>query len=55
MAGTLAGQYIMEGFIKIKINKFYRSLLTRSIAIIPSLIVTIIGNPEDLNSSINIL
>lgn len=55
MAGTLAGQYIMEGFVKIKISKFKRSLITRSIAIIPSLIVSILGDGEDMNSSINIL
>ena len=29
----------MEGYVKIKVNKFYRAVVTRSIAIIPSFIM----------------
>ncbi len=34
LTATLAGQIIMEGFIKIKLNPIARRLLTRSIAIV---------------------
>ncbi|KAF9682648.1 hypothetical protein SADUNF_Sadunf05G0130700 [Salix dunnii] len=43
ITGTYAGQYIMEGFLELKMRKWIRNLLTRFIAIAPSLVVTIIG------------
>ncbi|CAN6180325.1 unnamed protein product [Urochloa humidicola] len=43
ITGTYAGQYIMQGFLDIKMRQWLRNLMTRSIAIIPSLIVAIIG------------
>ncbi|XP_073118367.1 metal transporter Nramp6.1-like [Elaeis guineensis] len=43
ITGTYAGQYIMEGFLDIKMRKWLRNLMTRCIAIAPSLIVSIIG------------
>ncbi|KAL5982762.1 hypothetical protein ACLOJK_016838 [Asimina triloba] len=43
ITGTYAGQYIMQGFLDLKMKKWVRNLVTRSIAIIPSLIVSIIG------------
>ncbi|XP_066393719.1 metal transporter Nramp1-like isoform X2 [Miscanthus floridulus] len=43
ITGTYAGQYIMEGFLDIKMKQWLRNLMTRSIAIVPSLIVAIIG------------
>ncbi|KAJ0960277.1 hypothetical protein J5N97_001892 [Dioscorea zingiberensis] len=43
ITGTYAGQYIMQGFLDIRMRKWLRNLMTRSIAIIPSLIVSIIG------------
>ncbi|GFY96563.1 natural resistance-associated macrophage protein 1 [Actinidia rufa] len=43
ITGTYAGQYIMQGFLDLKIRKWMRNLMTRSIAITPSLIVSIIG------------
>ncbi len=38
ITGTLAGQIVMEGYLKIRIAPWIRRLLTRSIAIIPALI-----------------
>lgn len=38
LTGTLAGQIIMEGFLKFKIRPFLRRLVTRSLAIIPALL-----------------
>ncbi|XP_073107406.1 metal transporter Nramp7.2-like [Elaeis guineensis] len=40
---TCAGQYIMQGFLDIEARKWLRNLVTRCIAIVPSLIVAIIG------------
>jgi manganese transport protein len=39
ITGTLAGQVIMEGFIHIKLAPWLRRLITRSLAIIPTIIV----------------
>ncbi|KAI3442698.1 uncharacterized protein J3R85_000946, partial [Psidium guajava] len=43
ITGTYAGQYIMEGFLELKMKRWKRNLVTRCIAITPSLIVSIIG------------
>ncbi|XP_011027698.1 PREDICTED: metal transporter Nramp5-like [Populus euphratica] len=42
ITGTYAGQYIMEGFLELRMRKWIRNLVTRCIAITPSLIVSII-------------
>ncbi|XP_030935604.1 metal transporter Nramp5-like isoform X3 [Quercus lobata] len=43
ITGTYAGQFIMQGFLDLKMKKWARNLMTRCIAIAPSLIVAIIG------------
>jgi manganese transport protein len=40
ITGTLAGQVVMEGFIHIRLAPWLRRLITRSLAIIPTVIVT---------------
>ena len=42
ITGTLAGQVVMEGFVHIKVAPWLRRLITRSIAIIPTIIVVAI-------------
>jgi manganese transport protein len=42
LTGTLAGQIVMEGFLNIRLKPWLRRLVTRLIAVIPALIVTII-------------
>lgn len=42
LTGTLAGQIVMEGFLKIRLKPWLRRLITRSIAVVPALIVTIL-------------
>lgn len=42
LTGTLAGQIVMEGFLNIRLKPWLRRLLTRLIAVIPALIVTIL-------------
>ncbi|XP_055960965.1 metal transporter Nramp7.2-like [Mercurialis annua] len=46
ITGTYAGQYIMQGFLDLKMRKWFRNLLTRCIAITPSLIVSTIGGSQ---------
>ncbi|XP_062143645.1 metal transporter Nramp7.2-like [Alnus glutinosa] len=43
VAGTYAGQYIMQGFLDLKMKLWLRNLLTRCIAIAPSLVACIVG------------
>jgi manganese transport protein len=42
ITGTLAGQIVMEGFVHIKVAPWLRRLITRSLAIIPTIIVVAI-------------
>ncbi|WP_313501482.1 Nramp family divalent metal transporter [Kaistella carnis] len=42
LTGTLAGQIVMEGFLNIRLKPWLRRLITRSIAVVPALIVTIL-------------
>ena len=39
LTGTLAGQIVMEGFLQIRLKPWVRRLITRSIAIVPAVIV----------------
>jgi manganese transport protein len=39
LTGTLAGQIVMEGFLQIRLKPWIRRLVTRSIAIIPAILV----------------
>jgi manganese transport protein len=40
ITGTLAGQVVMEGFLRIKLKPWLRRLITRLLAIIPAVVVT---------------
>ncbi|HWG20398.1 MAG TPA: Nramp family divalent metal transporter [Terracidiphilus sp.] len=42
ITGTLAGQVVMEGFIHIRVSPWLRRLITRTLAIIPTIIVVAI-------------
>jgi len=39
ITGTLAGQVVMEGFIHLRVSPWLRRLITRSLAIIPTILV----------------
>ncbi|KAJ7951979.1 putative Metal transporter [Quillaja saponaria] len=43
ITGTYAGQYVMQGFLDLRLEPWVRNLLTRCLAIVPSLIVALIG------------
>ncbi len=39
LTGTLAGQIVMEGFLRIRLRPWLRRLITRSVAIVPAVVV----------------
>jgi manganese transport protein len=41
VTATLAGQIVMEGFLNIRIAPWLRRLITRAVAIVPAMIVTV--------------
>jgi manganese transport protein len=43
ITGTLAGQVVMEGFLHIRLKPWLRRLVTRSLAIIPTVIVVAVA------------
>jgi manganese transport protein len=43
LTGTMAGQIVMEGFLNLKMNPALRRLITRCLAIIPALGVTLLA------------
>ncbi|OXB75046.1 UNVERIFIED_CONTAM: hypothetical protein H355_001453 [Colinus virginianus] len=58
MTGTYSGQFVMEGFLNLRWSRFSRVLLTRSIAITPTLFVAIFQDVEHLtgmNDFLNVL
>ncbi len=46
VTGTLAGQIIMEGYLRIRINPVVRRLITRLLAIVPTLIVILVAGDK---------
>ncbi|CAH8824977.1 unnamed protein product [Trichobilharzia szidati] len=58
MTGTYSGQFAMEGFLNLKWKRWQRVLLTRSIAILPTILTTVfkgIGDLTDMNDLLNVL
>ena len=50
LTGTLAGQIVMEGFLNLRIPPVLRRLITRLIAIVPAIIVTILYGTKGTTS-----
>ena len=50
VTGTLAGQIVMEGYLRLRINPLLRRLITRLIAIVPALIVIGIYGDKELDA-----
>ena len=46
ITGTLAGQIVMEGYLRIRINPIVRRLITRLLAIVPTLIVILVAGDK---------
>lgn len=60
ITGTYAGQFIMGGFLNLRLKKWLRALITRSFAIVPTIIVALIFNTSEasldvLNEWLNVL
>ncbi|KAG8474705.1 hypothetical protein CXB51_031210 [Gossypium anomalum] len=60
ITGTYAGQFIMGGFLKLKLKKWVRALITRSCAIIPTILVALVFDSSEaaldtLNEWLNVL
>jgi len=58
MTGTYSGQFVMEGFLDLRWSRFKRVLLTRSIAIGPTLLLAVFSDIQHLtgmNDLLNVL
>ncbi|XP_036277975.1 natural resistance-associated macrophage protein 1 [Pipistrellus kuhlii] len=58
MTGTYAGQFVMEGFLRLRWSRFARVLLTRSCAVLPAVLVAAFRDRRDLsglNDLLNVL
>jgi manganese transport protein len=49
VTGTLAGQIVMEGYLKLRINPWLRRLVTRLIAVIPAVLVILIYGDNEVD------
>ncbi|MBV7534895.1 Nramp family divalent metal transporter [Duganella sp. sic0402] len=50
VTATLAGQIVMEGFVQIRMPPWARRLITRSVAIVPALVVTLLYGDHGVTS-----
>ncbi|MEO5995520.1 MAG: Nramp family divalent metal transporter [Chitinophagaceae bacterium] len=50
ITGTLAGQIVMEGYLRLRINPWLRRLLTRLLAIIPAVFVIVLYGDEKIDA-----
>lgn len=50
ITGTLAGQIIMEGYLRLRINPWLRRLLTRLLAITPAIVVIVLYGDKKIDA-----
>jgi natural resistance-associated macrophage protein len=59
VSGTMAGQYVMEGFMDLKVSFWLRMLVTRGIALLPAIAVSLVQYEftamNNLSQSLNVL
>ncbi|XAR48397.1 hypothetical protein NMG60_11031216 [Bertholletia excelsa] len=60
ITGTYAGQFIMDGFLELKVKKWLRSMISRSCAIVPTVVVALVFRKSEaaldsLNEWINVV
>ncbi|BBN07938.1 natural resistance-associated macrophage protein 2 [Marchantia polymorpha subsp. ruderalis] len=60
MTGTYTGQFVMSGFLDLPVKKWVRVIVTRSVAIVPTIIIALIfdgseNNLDRLNEWLNVL
>lgn len=57
---TVAGQFVMSGFLNLRVDKWVRTVVTRAVAIFPTVIVALIFNSaenqlDNLSEWLNVL
>jgi manganese transport protein len=50
VTGTLAGQIVMEGYLRLRLNPIVRRLITRMVAIVPAIIVIAIYGEDEVDA-----
>jgi NRAMP (natural resistance-associated macrophage protein)-like metal ion transporter len=59
VSGTMAGQYVMEGFVDLRVPFCLRMLVTRGIALVPAIVVSLMQSEftamNSLSQSLNVL
>ena len=60
LSGTMAGQFVMEGFLELRVSFYARMLITRGIALLPALAVALLQSDEEsgmnnLSQCLNVL
>jgi manganese transport protein len=50
VTGTLAGQIVMEGYLRLRINPWMRRMVTRLLAIIPAILVIAIAGEKEVDA-----
>lgn len=50
VTGTLAGQIVMEGYLRLRISPVVRRLITRLIAVVPAALVILINGENEVDS-----
>eukprot|EP00878_Enallax_costatus_P009171 GHUV01009586.1.p1 GENE.GHUV01009586.1~~GHUV01009586.1.p1 ORF type:complete len:419 (+),score=81.59 GHUV01009586.1:440-1696(+) len=55
MTGTYTGQFVMEGYIRLKISPWARILITRSVALVPALVVAVVTRNDDNSTALDSL
>ncbi|GAB4852289.1 Natural resistance-associated macrophage protein 2 [Ancistrocladus abbreviatus] len=60
ITGTYAGQFIMGGFLNLRLKQWLRAVITRSFAIVPTMILAIVSNRSEaamdlLNEWLNVV
>lgn len=49
ITGTIAGQIVFEGFVRLSMPRWKRRLITRSLAVVPAIIIVLVYGPESVN------
>lgn len=50
VTGTLAGQIVMEGYLRLRISPILRRIITRLLAIVPAVLVILIAGDQQIGS-----
>lgn len=50
ITGTLAGQIVMEGYLKLRINPLVRRMITRLLAIVPAFVVILVTHDKGVGN-----